>query len=1443
MKSSRRTIRYEFDWVFFALSSGLVLAILGLAYFWHRHEVNQLAQAWLIRATELQQQHEYESAVQYLSQYVNLCPGDPEGHVKLAKAFDQLAQSTGQTATAVQYYYRALGVQSDRADLRRRLAELLLGQGRFADANREARTLLQASANDAQGMKILALSKYFPARIDNAADWPGLLDALIAAQKANPTDVQLAVNAADVLRNRLKPARPDDADHIIDQVVEASSHSTEALLARSVYRQQFNLPGADTDLKAALEAAPSNPKILLAAANLACQQQRWDDAKDLYNSLTKIAPEDPRGFSGLADLYREQKETDRALQTLQSGLAVHDSAGRVNLGMLWELGPRLADLFIDQRRLDDADKQLQALEATLQKQRALLTRPYLQTLTQEVNFLRAKYWVAKNHALSAIAILEGLREPETAAMDKARGNDSPVQVQWLLAKAWGTVGRWDQSALIYERLIARDPNNLTPRLAAAQAWFAAGQYDAAVRQFEVALASSQVPQEAWPVYCEALLQQQLQLPTSRRNWSTLDKTLAKLSDQGPAAWRKPLLQSKYFAAIGKPKLALTALRQAEQTINDDAGALREVAEAYVALHANNDADRVFEQWEKGESDPTAKALFRADLFSRRGDDVQAVTILQDAMATIPESDRWSVRHRMAQLMARAGQLKEAHQEFVELTAQQPRDLQLLEELTELSLDTQNLKEAEQREQQLQTLEGENGTLWRWFRARRLLQLDIQTHSGSVAEVQRLVNELESRRPAWRETYILRAELAQHLGHPAEAIAAYQKAIALGDRRTATLEHLATQLYESGQINEASQLISQASDAADNSATLSSLAIAISLRERNIERATELANDWVRRHPDDSAGYLRLGQTKLMAKQNAEAEQALRRASELAPHDQGPWRALIRFYVKTDQPDAARSTIAKLDEQVDLPDTQKMLLLGECWEAIGDLPRAEVIYRQAAQATPDDPSIRQRLAALLLGEHRPEAKELLEQIESTAKTDDANRNLAQLLATRDDQDSLNKAINLLDKVGASPETDASDRRLRAAILVRRGRTEDRKEAEKLLTTLVDDPRSGLASDRILLSKLYEIDGLEIAAREQLQALVNRAQPDLSELAVYVDFLLRHGLADEAERWIQRCDETTPGSFTAIALQARWLNSQHRSAEIQSLVESGVSRQLPKLTSDSERSQFALVVGNLFETVGMPELAIKYYRQAFAFSSSSYAPLVAILATHQQMAEAVQICRDVSPMDSGPKPAIALATAMLSGEVSDAEFKIAEPFLTDALRQFPSDIPLLLALSGVHFVQGHLDDVIQLNRQVLTLDPRNLMALNNLSTLLAEQPVHLAEAALLIDRALQMDAQNSSLLDTKAMILFHQGQVQAAAVVLDPVLTKTPVDGRYHFHRAVIYERMHDLNRARESLVLARANGFNVALLTPAERSLLTELEQAVAGLGISANAELAPSTKQ
>ena len=176
-----------------------------------------------------------------------------------------------------------------------------------------------------------------------------------------------------------------------------------------------------------------------------------------------------------------------------------------------------------------------------------------------------------------------------------------------------------------------------------------------------------------------------------------------------------------------------------------------------------------------------------------------------------------------------------------------------------------------------------------------------------------------------------------------------------------------------------------------------------------------------------------------------------------------------------------------------------------------------------------------------------------------------------------------------------------------------------------------------------------------------------------------------------------------------------------------------------------------------SVKLAALAVRYDRQAYEISTEFYGPLVVALVDQQQIGQAVQICREVVATTPSSKPARVLATAMAASDSMSAEIAAAaEPFLTQALEQYADDNQLLLAISGVRYLQGNLEAVIQLSNRILAHDPNNLLALNNLSSLLAEQPGHEAEALELIDRAIAQDPQNPKLLDTKAMTLFHQGQ---------------------------------------------------------------------------------------
>ncbi len=1004
-----------------------------------------------------------------------------------------------------------------------RLAELLLELGRFAEAQSESRAVLDSTPEDPQALRTLALGSYYAARTGKGTRWSNASEALKKAIKLNPDDIQLATCLADVYRVRLDSPEPEKADAVFDQLVQKTAQSPAALLARSSYRQQFKLPGASDDLALGLKKAPADPSILQAAADDAFRARRWDEAADLYTSLTKVRPTLREGYLGLGQVYRQQHAIDQALTAWRTGL---EKVGEDDFLIGWPL----CDLLIEQRRLEEADRQLTTLESSVEKSRGRLSRPTVQAMSRATDYLRAKWWLAGDKPFQAIQILERLAVVTDSQAAELRISVTQPQVQWLRAVALAGISQWDQAAMAYERVVTLQPANLAARLAAANAWLAAGQYDAAVAQFEIAQYQPNPSSDAWLPYAQSLYLQELRTAPPQRNWTAFENAFAKIPIQGPAAWQRDVLESEYAANIGQLGRALTLLDRAEHSHSDNESCLRAVAEVYQKIGKPAEADRALESAQKVGDDSVALLFTRAEILANRSQESEATTLLQSALATRPEPDRSAIQQRLVQMLLRQGKLDEGRKMLAELATQHPENVQWMEELADLALDARDLTDAERWEQKIHLLEGDQGSIWRYYRARRLLLTTGTNAKQAIAEAQQLAEELKSQRPSWPETYLLQGLLAEQKRKLTEAVDAYRQAISLGDRHASVYERMIGLLYQTQQFDEASKLLSQLQPTANSSTALSSLAVALSLRQDDVDRAVGLAKNWVQCRPDDPIAQIWLGQAQLLAKKTAAAQQAFQRATELAPSDARGWQALFLFFVQSNQPDAARETLANIEAHTTLPAERKALILGQGYEMLGDMQEAEAQYRKV----PNDPGLQQRLAALLLRSNSPQADAALEQAESSATGGAQRRKLALLLLSRGDRKSLDKALELLHQPNENPQEVPLNNRIQAIVLMRRGRGDDLQQAIQLLTVLVNDPRQVQAGDRLLLAGLLETDGKIQQARDQYQALAALPNPAPPHLAAYADFLVRSGYARDAEVWVKRLEEVAPGNFIATAV---------------------------------------------------------------------------------------------------------------------------------------------------------------------------------------------------------------------------------------------------------------------------------------------------------------------
>lgn len=188
----------------------LVVMVIG-GYFWHGYQLRRVSEAFLDRASTLEQESEFSKAASYLYRYLQFHPNDEQVRIRLARTFGKSAANSRRNQ-AINFYYAALGVADDNQEmeLRRELIPLLLMEGRRVEANSEAKALWQANPADPEALRFRALARFqnFQAT-GNPADPSlqsgepriSLVKVCDEARENNPHDLELAVNFASVLRS------------------------------------------------------------------------------------------------------------------------------------------------------------------------------------------------------------------------------------------------------------------------------------------------------------------------------------------------------------------------------------------------------------------------------------------------------------------------------------------------------------------------------------------------------------------------------------------------------------------------------------------------------------------------------------------------------------------------------------------------------------------------------------------------------------------------------------------------------------------------------------------------------------------------------------------------------------------------------------------------------------------------------------------------------------------------------------------------------------------------------------------------------------------------------------------------------------------------------------------------------------------------------------------
>jgi cellulose synthase operon protein C len=217
----------------------------------------------------------------------------------------------------------------------------------------------------------------------------------------------------------------------------------------------------------------------------------------------------------------------------------------------------------------------------------------------------------------------------------------------------------------------------------------------------------------------------------------------------------------------------------------------------------------------------------------------------------------------------------------------------------------------------------------------------------------------------------------------------------------------------------------------------------------------------------------------------------------------------------------------------------------------------------------------------------------------------------------------------------------------------------------------------------------------------------------------------------------------------------------------------------------------------------------------------------LARQGRFEEAIRLCEAAAAKDSSPLPLLSAAYVMLEGEPSAKDYERADAFLGRTAEQYSNLPEMLNALAALRIRQSRLDEAAVLLRRVIDLQPRDAVAMNNLATILVENPSQLSEAKTLVEQAIALKGPQAGLLDLKGMILLAEDKPREAIPLFEEACAAPQADPRFYFHWAVACQRVGNIGKAHEVFERAREKNFERQILTPGDKKLLSALEQQLA----------------
>ncbi len=595
-------------------------------------------------------------------------------------------------------------------------------------------------------------------------------------------------------------------------------------------------------------------------------------------------------------------------------------------------------------------------------------------------------------------------------------------------------------------------------------------------------------------------------------------------------------------------------------------------------------------------------------------------------------------------------------------------------------------------------------------------------------------------PEWEPALLLYGTVNLQEGNPQQAEAYFNRVLRTMPGDVRAQRGLAEARIMQDDAAGALQALGPSLGAENVSSNLLAAGGQLSLRTGDIDAGVDLLERAAANDPDNLERQMDLAVAYITA---GNVDRAVEILEQMPGQEESEYRRGVLLVLTMQQRGEYDQAQSRLDQMLEVYRDSSPLwnLKGGLYQRSGDMAAAAAAYAKAIETDQKNTGAMLNLARIELAKGNPEDAERLYRnvLEILPNNTAAMTGLAQIALRQGDSAA---AVALLQKA-----REASDTALQPRLVLAR-----------------------------LYLQLGSADGVDSASAIASEAFsINRTNPEVINLDGLVK--LRRGRLGVAEARFRAASQARPDEPRFVFNRARTLVAMGRSDDAYALL-AGMYEKRPEhpgtavlfatLLARDEKWDQAFAIAD--------DLQRRYPDSPIGYSIEG--DLATARRDDRAALTAYEEAMKVRPMTS-----IALRISELRMKTGGA--KPEEPYLV-LLESNPDDLESRMLLAQVYQRTERLEPAIEQYRAIVSADPDNSVALNNLAWIYFERGDEQAEA--IAARAYAAAPENGAIVDTYGWILLANGETEKAVTVLREAVANSKEPGnaeiRYHLATALV-----------------------------------------------------------